>query len=512
MSYLTQLFTPEPKAVTGTTSLNLTDVAGWGAAVASGAVVSPETALRVSTVWACVRLISDCVGMLPLIVYERLTNGDRERATAHPLYDVLHDQPNYRQTAFQFKKMLTAHLLLRGNGYARIVAGPRGFADQLIPLHPDRVTPQATQDGRMRYIYQPEAGPQVVYSDDDIFHLRGLSLDGVSGIGVIEYARETIGVSLAREQYGARFFANDSTPGGLLKTAGKLSPEGAKRVGESWRQAHSGYRAAHKVAVLEEGLEYQAIGVTNKDSQFIELGEATAEQIAGQWFGVPPHMIGLTSKATSWGSGIEEMSQGFVTFTMMPWMTEWEQSISRDLILATQKYFAEFLPDALLKGRVLDRYNAYQIARNIGLMNPNEMRRRENLNRRTDPGGDTYMATPAGAPAQPPPDDTPDSDKSAGANSHYERLLTETAGRVARKEHAALTKAAKRGGDWAAAVAEFYADHGGYVAQALAVPSVQAEIYAAAQAQAAADSGPALTPDFEERAVAHLLALAQEAV
>ena len=517
MSYLTDLFMPaRPQAVTGTTSLALTDPAGWAVGTASGAVVTPETALKISTVWACIRLISDCVGMLPLIVYARLENGDRERATAHPLYDLLHDQPNYKQTAYQFKKMLTAHLLLRGNGYALIVPGPRGFADQLIPLHPERVTPKEASNGRLNYLYQTPEGRTVTHTDDEIFHLRGLSLDGVRGVGVIEYARETFGTALAREQYGARFFANDSTPGGLLKTAGKLSPEAAQRVGKSWTAAHAGARSAHKVAVLEEGLEYQAIGMTNKDAQFIELGEYNAEQIAGQWFGVPPHMVGLTSKATSWGSGIEEMSQGFVTYTLMPWLTEWEQSTSRDLILATQKYFAEFLPDALLKGRLLDRYNAYQIARNIGLMSPNEMRQKENMNRRTDPGGDQYQDTPAGAPTPAPVAELLSIEHQAPAlnpsSARYAQLLLEAIGRAARKEAAAMSRAARRGSDWAQAVTEFYGEHAPYLAQILAVPVSSAEIYAAAQARYLLDGGPtaALAPDFEERIGATLYKLAGE--
>lgn len=507
MSYLTQLFAPRPKAVTGSTVLPLTDAGAWGLGTASGAVVTPENALKISTVWACIRLISDCVGMLPLIVYSRLANGDRERATEHPLYDLLHDQPNYRQTAFQFKKMLTAHLLLRGNGYALIVPGPRGFADQLVPLHPDRVTPKDLGNGRMNYLYQKPEGDTVPYTDDEIFHLRGLSIDGMRGVGVVEYARETFGTALAREQYGARFFANDSTPGGLLKTAGKLSPEAAVRMAKDWAAAHSGPRGNHRVAVLEEGLEYQAIGMTNKDAQFIELGEYNSEQIAGQWFGIPPHMVGLTSKATSWGSGIEEMSLGFITYTLMPWLTEWEQSVTRDLVLATQKYFVEFLPDALLKGRLLDRYNAYQIARNIGLMNPNEMRRKENMNRRTDPGGDEYVQLPAGVPAQPAP--------AAGATGHYRELLAESAGRVVRKEIAAVARISRRHPEssdpWKAEVREFYAGHAGFVAQTLCISPKDAGIYVADQVRELCDDGPGLMADWETRRVADLVHLVMEA-
>lgn len=502
MTFFDDLFMPAARPATPAAGLSLTDPAGWGGATWAGSAVSAETALRVSTVWACIRIISDTIGFLPLLVYRRLANGDRERASGHPLYSILRDQPNNAQTAFQFRKMLTAHLLLRGNGYALIQPGPRGFADQLIPLAPDRMEVETTADNHLRYQYTQANGVRVTYTDDQIFHLRGLSLDGVTGVGVVEYARETIGVALAREQYGARFFSNDSTPGGLLKTAGKLSDAAAQRVSQSWANAHAGPRMAHKVAVLEEGLEYQAIGMTNRDSQFLELGEFTAEQIAGQWFGVPPHMVGLTSKSTSWGSGIEEMGQQFITYTLQPWLTEWQQSISRDLILATDTYWAEFLTQDLLRGRLLDRYNAYAIARDKGWMSPNEIRRAENMPQRNDAGGDAYVAAPPGGPA-PQTDDS--------ANAHYSQLIRAAAGRLARKEKRALETAAKRGENWSPAVTDFYSGHAALVAESLAVPEPAAWRYASSQAQKVILAGPAgLTPDFEERAIAALVALAQE--
>lgn len=481
---------------------NVNDERNWttwgGPTTAAGVGVSPETALKVSTVYACVRLISDTIGMLPLIVYERMPNDGRRRAVEHPLYSLLHSQPNATQTAFQFKKQLTIHALLHGNAYARLMAGARGFVDQLQPLNPHHVTPEKTPDGRLRYRYRPPNAQPETLSDDEVFHLRGMTLDGVTGVGVIAYARETVGFALARERYGARFFANNSQPGGVLRHPGKLKD--AKALKASWEEAHANGNA-HRIAVLEEGMEYVPTSLSNKDSQFIEAGESTAEQIAGQYFGVPPHMVGLTSKSTSWGSGLEEQNLGYITFTAQPWMTEWEQSSTRDLLIAPQKYFIEFLPEALLRGRMLDRYNAYQIARNNGWMNADEIRHRENMNPLPDGAGQVYLQPLNMQPVGEPPL------RAGGSNTERLRAIAqESAARVVRKEVAALTKAANRG-RLDAELAEFYGEHAGFVAQTLAVPLDVAQRWANEQQAEIAEHGAQGMGDWETRRTAALVAL-----
>lgn len=533
MSYLTQLFSPRPKAA----DMSVNDERAWvgmaGMPTSSGVTVTADTALKISTVWACVGLISDAVAMLPTVIYEIIDQetGDKRRAREHPLYDLLHDQPNANQTAFDYKKMQTAHLLLRGNSYAYIQPGPRGFADQLIPLHPDKMRTEDLPDGRLRYVYtQPVGGPRT-YTDDEIMHLRGLTLDGKTGLGVVSHARETMGTAVAREQYGARFFGNNSRPDGVLKTAGKLSTDGAKRMADDWNSVHQGVGKSHRVAVLEEGLEYQAIGLSNRDSQFLELGEFSAEEIAGRWFRVPPHMVGLTSKATSWGSGIEEMSLGFITFTLMPWLTIWEQGIGRDLILATRKYYARFVREALLMGRLLDRYNAYSIARNNGWLSVNEIRRREDLNGLSNPGADEYLKPlnmtnldddGAGAVAPSVPAAAMPADMRSAATvptmaeaGHYGALLRESAGRVVRKEIAAVARISRRHPEssdpWKAEVREFYASHADHVAQTLCISPTAAGIYVAEQVRELSECGAGLMADWETRRVADLVHLVMEA-
>lgn len=438
----------------------------YGALSVAGVPVSADGALKLSTVWACDRLLSETIGSLPALVFERLADGGRKRAINHPLYDVLHRAPNAYQTPIEFYDFLTHSAIMRGNGFARIKAGPRGFADQLIPIHPDHVRMEKLVGGGLRYRVQEPGKPPEVLGDDEVLHVKGMSADGATGQSVISYARDSLGLGLAAERYGARFFRNNAKPGGVLQVAGKLSPEAAKRLKESWGSAQGGENI-ESVAVLEEGLTWKEVGLTNKDSQFLESREFQAEDVC-RWFRVPPHMVGLTSKVTSWGSGIEQLGIGFVVYTLMPWLVRWQQAITRDLILAPDKYFVEFLVDALLRGDLKGRYDAYAIGVDKGWLSSNEVRQMENLNPRD--GGDAYASPPgAAAPAmaQTPP-------------AHYAALLRATAERIARKEAAALAKMFKDGGDydWRAGKV-FLDDHAAFVASALGVPMELAERYVA---------------------------------
>lgn len=567
MSYLTRML-----AASSATSFTTPayDQAVHLSATASGVPVSAQTALKISTVWACVRLIAETIASLPLVVYQRRADGGRSEATNHPLFDLLHDQPNRYQTAFEFREMMTGHALLRGNAYAKIEPGPRGFADQLIPLHPDRVIVEQLKspDAAPRYRYKVEG--LGTFNDTDILHLRGLSGDGITGIDPITYARESFGLTLAGERYGARFFRNDARPSVVLKHPKELKGEAAKRLAASWNQNHGGENI-HGTAVLEEGMDLVTVGVEPRNAQFLELREFQAED-ACRWFRVPPHMVGLTSKATTWGSGIEQMSIGFVVYTLLPWLKRWEQAISRDLILVPQTYFVEHIVTALLRGDAKARYETYEIARRTGIMNPNEARALENMNPRTDPGGNAFdgsdgamaaagsVAAPgAAAGAQPTADDETalktkavgelvragfkqqDAAKAVGlpsmddwglppvtvqprekvapsapplkdVGSHYQELLREAAGRVVRKEIAALSRAAKRAGsDWPAVVDEFYADHATFVAQTLSISADMAERYVAEQVAELTARGPEALADWESRRVADLVALVLEA-
>jgi HK97 family phage portal protein len=361
---------------------------------------------------------------------------------------------------------MTGHVLLRGNAYSQIVPGPRGPVDQLIPIHPDRVTVEQLPNNVVRYRVRNNDGTQTVLNDEDMLHIRGLSDDGVTGLSVVSYAANSMGMAIAAEQYGSRFFRNDSRPGGVLKHPGKVKDP--QRIKDSWESLHSGENA-HTVAVLEEGMEWQQIGISPEEAQFLQTREFQVADIA-RWFRVPLHMIQETSNVTSWGTGIEQQQLGFVMFTLLPWARRWEQAISRDLILATNTYYAEFLVDALVRGDLKSRYDAYAVGRSWGWLSINEIRRLENMNPISN--GDQYLQplnmVPIGQNVQPSPAPQP-------GLAHYRLLLTEAAGRVIRREQGALQKAAKRaGGDaaaWEHEVSEFYAGHIAFVAQAMGISS-----------------------------------------
>lgn len=469
-----------------------------GGEAESGVTLNATTAMKISTVWACVSLIADTVAQLPKIVYQIAADGSKTRARNHPLWDLMQRQPNAWLTSFEFFELATGHGLLRGNSYSEIVPGPRGFADSLEPLDPDKVRVEQLANKRLRYRV---TGRDTPILDDQMLHLRGMTYNGILGMDPITYARESWALARAAEAFGARFFGNSSIPGGVLQSDKEIKPEAARRLKAQWEAAHAGGNQ-HRVAVLEDGVKWQAIGIDPRNAQFLELREFQAEDVC-RWFGVPPHMVGLTSKATTWGSGIEQMSMGYVTYTLMPWLIRWQQAITRDLILAPDVYEVEFLTDALLRGDTLSRYNAYTIGLQNGFLTRNEVRAKENSN--PLPGGDA-ISTGAPAPATVPAGGSADRQQ----NAHYAALLREAAGRVVRKELAAMTKAAGRGEDIGQAAAIFYSNHAGFVATTLAISEERAAEYAAGQIKELSERGPEAMADWDPRKVNELMEVCYE--
>lgn len=370
---------------------------GSQAASSTGLRVDAETALKLSVVWACATLISESIAMLPLIVYHRLPNDGKERATTNPLYSVLHDKPNANQTSQQWRQQMTMQMLLRGTGLSEMVAGPGGFADQLVPLDQSRLTkPKVAGDP---YILRRDDGPDRSIPWANVLRLPGPSIDGLWGMSVIEAARESMGIGLAAEQYAGRVFSQDGRPRGVIEHPAKLSKEAREQLAESWANAYAGLANAHKVAVLWEGMKFSPMSVSPEDAQMLESREFSVEDIC-RWFRVPPHMVGSTAKVTSWGTGIEQLSIGFVTFTLLPWLVRWEQAIGAQLIAAPQWYFAEHVVDGLLRGDQKTRYEAYQIGVLSGWLSINDVRRFENMN--PVPGGDEYRAPLNSSPVSQP--------------------------------------------------------------------------------------------------------------
>ena len=346
--------------------------------------------MRLSAFWACVQLISDSVAGMPLKVYRRMDDGGKREAPWHSLYYLLHDRPNEWQTAMEWRQQMTVHLLLRGNAYARIYRDVARNITGLETLHPDAVTEPKNPD--QPFSVRTDSGKPIEIPWGDVFVLRGMQLgSSVRGASVLEYARESLGIGLATEEYAGRVFSNDGRPRGVLEHPGKLSQDAATRLKESWQESYAGLGNAHKVAVLQEGLKFNAISVSPDDAQMLASREWTAEQVC-MWLRVPPHMVGLTSKATSWGSGIEQLGIGFVQHTLLPHIRRWEQAIGRDLFSPMQdenrRYFAEHNVDGLTRGDIKTRYEAYSIGRQMKWLSANDVRRFENLN--PIPGGDSY--------------------------------------------------------------------------------------------------------------------------
>lgn len=388
-----------------------------------GMTVTPDTALTVGAVYRAVRLLADDVAQLPLHLFKLLPDreggpGGKERVR-DPIADVISKRPNERQTSFEFRRMLMAHALLRGNGYARIVPGARGAIDQLLPLNPAKTRAELLDNGRKLYLHRTKAGREERLTHDEVFHLCGFSTDPESaeGMSVVSLARAAIGLTMSTEEFGARQFSQTPQMRTLLSHPAKLDDEVSKRIARTFREANSGPSGWGGVAVLEEGMTAVQVGMTNDDAQFLATRQFQVTDVA-RWFCVPPHKIGDLSRATF--SNIEEENLNYLIHSLMPWLVLWEQSIERDLIL--DDAFPQFSVDGLLRGDSLARAQAYQLYINMRAMTPNEVRARENMN--PVKGGDE-MAMPQGAPAPPsaegirrprptPPRD--EDDDAAGAN------------------------------------------------------------------------------------------------
>lgn len=374
-----------------TTSQQLEEFLRAGGETASGARVTADSAMRVGAVYACIRIIAGTIGTLPLDVKRRVNERERADADDHPLWEVLRRRPNQWQTPSEFKRMLQAHVLLRGNGYARIVK-TGGRVLQLLPLSAERVLPRQRPDMAMEYIYRRMDGSTVTLPQEQVFHLRGMTLDGIAGVSPITYAREAIGLAMQTEKHGATLFKNGTQLGLVLEHPAKLGKEGLEFLHASL-EAYRGAENAGKSFVAEEGMKVKTdLGMTSEDAQYLETRKFQRSDIA-MFFGVPPHMLGDTEKSTSWGTGIEQQSIGFVTYTLEDWLTMWEEAVNRDLVAPSEPaIYARFNRAALVKGDMKSRWEAHVKALQWGVHSPNEVRSLEDENPRD--GGDVYYPPP----------------------------------------------------------------------------------------------------------------------
>jgi len=362
----------------------------------SGKTVTERSAMQMTAVYSCVRILAEAVAGLPLHLYRYNADGGKEKAIDHPLYLLLHDEPNPEMSSFVFRETLMTHLLLWGNAYAQIIRNGKNQVVALYPLMPNKMSVDRDENGKLYYTYyrgSDEAIRDRQYAvklqPSDVLHIPGLGFDGLVGYSPIAMAKNAIGMAIACEEYGAKFFANGAAPGGVLEHPGTIKDPA--RVRESWQHTFGGSGNANKIAVLEEGMKYTPIGISPEQAQFLETRKFQINEIA-RIFRVPPHMVGDLEKSSF--SNIEQQSLEFVKYTLDPWIVRWEQSITRSLLLQSEKkeYFVKFNLEGLLRGDYQSRMNGYAIARQNGWMSANDIRELENQDRiPAEEGGDLYL-------------------------------------------------------------------------------------------------------------------------
>lgn len=362
----------------------------------SGKLVTERSAMQMTAVYACVRILSETIAELPLHLYRYKEGGGKEKATGHPLYLLLHDEPNPEMSSFVFRETLMTHLLLWGNAYAQIIRNGKGQVIALYPLMPNKMTVNRDTNGQLYYQYQRSSdeahtmkGSMVILQPSDVLHIPGLGFDGLVGYSPIAMAKNAIGLAISAEEYGSKFFANGAAPSGVLEHPGTIKDP--SKVRESWQQTFGGSANSNKIAVLEEGMKYTPISISPEQAQFLETRKFQINEIA-RIFRVPPHMVGDLEKSSF--SNIEQQSLEFVKYTLDPWVIRWEQSIQRRLLTPDEKksYFVKFNVEGLLRGDYASRMNGYATARQNGWMSANDIRELENLDRiPAEQGGDLYL-------------------------------------------------------------------------------------------------------------------------
>lgn len=387
MGLFSRLFGRE-KAGTAKPDRWLIDWVRGGDPTSAGVAVSPDSAMRVAAVWACVRVRSEDLGKVPCHMYRRLGAGGKERATDHPLYSLVRDAPNPFQTAMEFRQLMQTWIDLQGNAFAIKEFDRAGRVTALLPVSPEYVRILLVDGSNYELFYKVRfpGKPEVMVPGEFMFHLRGLSLDGLTGVSPITYHRETIGLALAAQQYGSGFFASSAQPTGILQAPSLLSPEAAAAIRASWEKNFKDNK--RNFAILDQGMTWTQMGLSNTDAQFIETRNMQIREIC-RIYRMPPHKIADLNNATF--SNIEQQSLEYVQDCLLSEAVRWEQTLWRELLSDAEKpqYFFEFMLDALLRGDLPSRMAAYATARNWGIMNANECREKENLN--PYPDGEIYL-------------------------------------------------------------------------------------------------------------------------
>ena len=416
----------------------------------SGKSVNPQSSIQVSAVYACVRVIAEAIASLPLGIYEETKEGTH-KATEHPMYHLLHDEPNPEMTSFVLRETMLTHLLLWGNSYSQIIRNGRNGILSLYPLLPDHMDVDRDSKGNLIYTYSNQNGEQVKLRPEDVLHIPGLSFDGIVGYSPIALERNAIGLGIAAEEYGSRFFQNGARPSGILTHPNTVKDPARLRA--NWNAAYGGSSTGSKVAILEENMHFTPISMPNNEAQFLETRKFQVEDIC-RIFKVPPHLIGCLERSTF--SNIEHQSIDFAVHTIRPWLVRIEQAMNRSLFSDQEKgrYYVQFNIDGLMRGDYKSRMEGYAIGRQNGWLSANDIRALENMNPISEEeGGNTYLingnmipigiaglniAMAAAASASeiqegPPPDSSSDADRESTQEQSEEPQGDPTAEKPKRK-------------------------------------------------------------------------------
>lgn len=355
---------------------------------AAGKAANPKTAMQLSTVYACVRVLAETVAGLPLHVYKRDGTG-AVRDPGHPLYRILHDQPNPEMTSFIWRETTMTHMQLWGNAYSQIVRDGFGKVIGLYPLLPEKMQVDRAENGDIVYTYEKSDGSYAYLRRDEVLHIPALGFDGLIGYSPIAMQKNAIGLAIAAEEYGSKFFENGATPSGILTHPGPL--KNPDRIRAAWQKAYGGSSSAGKTAVLEEDMKYQRLSMPNNEAQFLETRKFQVDEIC-RIFRVPPHLVGDLEHATF--SNIEHQSIDFAMYSVSPWLKRIEQQFDSCLFTPQDRetYFTGFNLDGLMRGDYKSRMEGYAVARQNGWMNANDIRALENMNPiPAEEGGDAYL-------------------------------------------------------------------------------------------------------------------------
>lgn len=473
----------------------------------AGVRVDQASAQKVSAWYRGRDILATVLAMLPLHLMERLPDeGGSEIARGHPLYDVLHDKPNAWQDSFQWRRQQMYHLIDHGNSYSRIVSGGRGVVDQLQPIHPSLVTPVQVSSGRIVYnVRDPRTNIVQQMTQEGIFHLRGASDDGIVGKGILEVARTSLGTALATESYASLVFGKGTLNSGVIENPGVLDDEAMQRMAASFVTAAGNW---HLPKVLEQGSKWVESKMSPEDAQMLLSRKFSVDDMA-RWLGVPRQM--LENSDPSFGNA-EQFDQNFITYTMGPWLSLFEFSITDQLILNPRRFFAQFTRQAFVRGKFSERTTGLVALVNAGIYSVDEARAVEDMNKRggkadelREPQNITGKPTvPEEPPSEPTPKKMPEESAAVEPTDQLQAIVIASAGRLLRKEVKAVQRFAVQHADdqdaFASAVSGFYGKHAALVAETLQMSEADAAEYCSAQARLilASESGPRLEATLQE--------------